>query len=151
MCACDWRHGRFVGSDGRAQLHGDWVLGCKSRGCFRSLMLLSSTPSTLTATAEAQAASPASSAASALSATTDDHDRAGGGGDTSGLEGEDLSGGFWGRWAAGEGEGVQDVGALPMCLRVEGGPWLIDFCHVLSESGIPVSVDDPQMVRDILE
>lgn len=133
---------RCVGSDGRAQLHGDWLLGHKSRGSFSRLMLRSSAWSN--STMEALATPPASDAATTPVAAAD-QDSSSGGADSA-WDSEHLARGFWRRWAAGDGEGVEDKGALPTCMRVEGGPWAVESCHVLSERGIPVSVDDPESV-----
>ena len=54
--------------------------------------------------------------------------------------------GVWGRFGRGEWEGIEDRGWLQVGIRVEGGPWVLECCDVVSGRGVPLFVDDPEAV-----
>ena len=127
---------------GLPRLAGDWMLRELSMGAFVSLMLLSGLPSPPPPGQPASVASPAGGAYSGVLHRHDGH---------LGLKGDvgasDVPLGVPGCSESGEARGapagVDDCGALRVCVRVEGGPWGFDECHILSEQGVPLVLDDP--------
>ena len=133
-------HGR-VGA-GKARLSGDWMLRELSMGAFVSLMLLSGLPAPPPPGQPASVAPPAEGAYSGVLHRHDGHL-----GQTRDDGASHVALGVPGCTESGEARGapagVDDCGALRVCVRVEGGPWGFDECHILSEQGVSLMLDDP--------